>query len=732
MNRSRVLAAVAASLVFAGCGGGGSGGGGAPPCTTAGGACGASSACCTGSCQLGMCAPSAIGGQCATSADCYPTLGCLDGVCKNPSCRADTAACTLDSQCCGLNCRGNLTCGANQAPVANAGPDASAYKWKTITLDGSGSSDPDGDPLTYSWTLAVPAGTTPNLSSSTAQKPTFSANVAGTYVATLTVSDGNLTATASVTITVVNRPPVAVLGPNVVVPRNTLVRLSGAGSYDPDGDYLAYMWSFTSVPFGSTALLRELTAPWDYTFTPNVVGDYAVKLVVGDGSAISEASMVVTAVNVAPTVVVDAVGLINAGELLTATSTGTVDVNKDPLTFLWQLDRPVGSASTLSSTTSTTTTYVPDVPGTYTLYLDVSDGIVTSTGSKATVVYPKVVKLSHDVVAAACVDYCSDIYMVSQAPTNYLWHFYTYPGNGDMGTAPLPSPPLSLGLSPDDAPVVGLSGRVASYVNLTYAECPLPQWTDAAGALRTYDAGGVTLGPSVTLGTGKSARYTRFAYAVPAANANGGKGTLSVDMGNCTVTTAAGPEEGFQGGTALRPGTTSLYVLDGRVPGKVWIYDTSAGPATLVKTATLGAPPGTGIWFSATGATILTPEGTAFAADPVLVGVEWTLPLAGRLGNPGAADPPQRVVHASSGLTSTRIGALPAAPLDNEVRTYSAATLAQTASVPLPMIVTNGVASPVRGLFAGDQPGAFQAVWVIERTDTGVSPERWGIAPIVP
>ena len=62
----------------------------------------------------------------------------------------------------------------NQAPVANAGANQTGEQSYEITLDGSGSSDPDGDPLKYAWSFASkPEGSTASLSNVSAVNPTF-------------------------------------------------------------------------------------------------------------------------------------------------------------------------------------------------------------------------------------------------------------------------------------------------------------------------------------------------------------------------------------------------------------------------------------------------------------------------------------------------------------------------------------------------------------------------------
>ena len=97
---------------------------------------------------------------------------------------------------------------ANSAPVANAGVNQTVTRSGTpsvvtVTLTGTGSTDANGDTLTYLWALTTrPTGSTASLSSTTVVSPTFVADVAGIYVASLIVNDGKVSSSvATVAIT---------------------------------------------------------------------------------------------------------------------------------------------------------------------------------------------------------------------------------------------------------------------------------------------------------------------------------------------------------------------------------------------------------------------------------------------------------------------------------------------------------------------------------------------------
>ncbi len=271
----------------------------------------------------------------------------------------------------------------NVAPVANAGPDQGDIAPGTVvTLNGSASSDANGDPLTYRWSLiGKPAGSTAALDDPTSPRPTFTIDRAGTYTAQLIVSDGTLTDTDTVNISTVNVAPVANAGPDQANKTlGSLVTLNGSASSDANGDPLTYRWSLIGKPAGSTAALDDPTSPRP-TFTIDRAGTYTAQLIVSDGTLTDTDTVNISTVNVAP---VANAGPDQAnktlGSLVTLNGSASSDANGDPLTYRWSLiGKPAGSTAALDDPTSPRPTFTIDRAGTYTAQLIVSDGTLTDT-----------------------------------------------------------------------------------------------------------------------------------------------------------------------------------------------------------------------------------------------------------------------------------------------------------------------------------------------------------------
>jgi PKD repeat protein len=87
----------------------------------------------------------------------------------------------------------------NRAPVADAGGPYTGIVNVAVSFNGAGSTDPDGDALTYSWDFDATDGITADATGAT---PSHTYTVAGTYTVTLTVSDGTLGDTDTATATI--------------------------------------------------------------------------------------------------------------------------------------------------------------------------------------------------------------------------------------------------------------------------------------------------------------------------------------------------------------------------------------------------------------------------------------------------------------------------------------------------------------------------------------------------
>ena len=130
----------------------------------------------------------------------------------------------------------------NSAPVARAGSDQTVDAGATAQLAGAASSDPNGDPLTYQWTMGTkPAGSSASLSGATSSAPSFVADASGEYVITLVVTDpygASSSDDVKVTALVTNTPPVA-HNKSVAVTKGVPTAITLTAS-DADGNPLTF------------------------------------------------------------------------------------------------------------------------------------------------------------------------------------------------------------------------------------------------------------------------------------------------------------------------------------------------------------------------------------------------------------------------------------------------------------------------------------------------------------
>jgi hypothetical protein len=281
---------------------------------------------------------------------------------------------------------------SNTPPVANAGVTQNVTVGSLVTLDGSGSRDVNNQSLTYLWQMiSVPTGSLAALSSATSAKPTFTADVAGTYTVSLVVNDGKANSTfttVSVYSSVNNSAPVANAGINQSINVGSVVNLDGTASTDANRDALTYKWSISNAPSGSGAALNSNISP-SPKFTADMTGTYTAILVVNDGKADSLPSVVVITASAANSAPVANAGLaqsVKLNDTVTLDGTGSTDANNDFLNYKWVLiTKPTGSSAVLSSVTTSKPTFRADVAGTFVASLIVNDGKIDSLATATTV-----------------------------------------------------------------------------------------------------------------------------------------------------------------------------------------------------------------------------------------------------------------------------------------------------------------------------------------------------------
>jgi PKD repeat protein len=261
----------------------------------------------------------------------------------------------------------------NFIPLAVAGGPYGGNEGTLITFNGSGSSDPDRDPLTYTWNFgdgSPPAnGVNPS--------HTYADN--GVYNVSLQVNDGlGGIAIATTTATINNLPPTANAGLDRTGVEGQNVNFNGTATDPGTADTFTFQWDFNydGVTFTVDATGQNVTnifpdGPASVTVALRVIDD--------DGGVSPDDPVAVTVNNVSPTANAGGPYATTAGVAITLTGSGS-DVPADTLTYAWDLDND-GNFETPGQTV----VFAWTTPGNRTVALRVQDDDGAVTVSTTTV-----------------------------------------------------------------------------------------------------------------------------------------------------------------------------------------------------------------------------------------------------------------------------------------------------------------------------------------------------------
>jgi hypothetical protein len=310
-----------------------------------------------------------------------------DGLTNSAECLAGTVPTDADSDNDGILDGAEVLHGQNplnpgdNVPVANGGPDRQLDP-TVVTLDGSASSDPNGDPLAYSWTQV--RGDAVQLSGPTSVRPSFIGRKWGEYSFRLVVSDGRVnSAPDEVSITMRNVQPTADAGADQVVDAGAQIVLDAAGSQDPNGDALTFNWSQVEGPPVALSGATSQRA----SFVPSAAGVCGFQLVASDGvnaSSPDQVQVTVNALNQVPTAQAGADQTVRVNDQVTLDGSASTDPDADALQYSWT---QVGGPETvlLESASTAQPWFVPGLAGAYRFQLVVNDGKVASAADEVTV-----------------------------------------------------------------------------------------------------------------------------------------------------------------------------------------------------------------------------------------------------------------------------------------------------------------------------------------------------------
>lgn len=316
---------------------------------------------------------------------------------------------------------------------------------QVLKFDGSASTDADNDALTFSWQLTNSQQQQIPLNNAGTQKIEFSLQDAGNYTLTLQVHDGKIQSEkVSVSFELkiappLQKPPVAVAGPDRQVKMLQLVQLSAEQSSPGQGEITAVQWRLVKKPAGSQASLQraeELKA-W---FTPDVAGPYQAELTVRNAAGLQASHTVEITASPATTdlppqaVLKTPVTTIAPDFALQLSAAGSQD-DSAALKYLWQVSQsPAGSQYQLTDPEQPIARFNAKTAGDYQLSLLLSDASGQQTRQLQNITVrntdlPPVVRLNAPEQATPAQLIVLDAATVDplQLPLQYRWQLVSKP-----------------------------------------------------------------------------------------------------------------------------------------------------------------------------------------------------------------------------------------------------------------------------------------------------------------
>jgi hypothetical protein len=557
-----------------------------------------------------------------------------------------------------------------------------------VLLDGSASSVAAGDQSNYVWTLvSKPAGSAAQLSALGGLRTNFVPDVVGDYIVTLTFTDttSGLSSTFTMTIHVTQGPvaiisgsatPVAVAsGPAFASSVGAPVTLRGSGSYEAGGGSLSYSWQITTRPSGSNAALSNATAA-NTTFTPDLNGTYVVQLTVTDVSGAAAISTVDVQVGAyAPVAVVSQA---QVSVLLGGTVTDSAALSYDPtglsLSYSWSIDaRPTGSTAAINGATNTASfSFAPDVAGTYTVSVTVSNGTLSSIGQLTITAFSAssgTVPLTYEPLLTKYNRTTGKLILISANP-NAL-HIVDPAAATDLAVA-LPAAVKDLGVSPDGTRAAVLHEGVVSVVDLTHAKL-LNSWPTAGSqTLAVISNAGLIYLSGQTGGQWVTPGMTVLDATTGATVQIYGPNGTSIFYGSMQAAYADASNQIFVVSAGLSPVQTYSVALD---PTTGQVTGTTGSP--YWGTYGMGAP----MWLSTDETLLFTAAGTYFSTN----GLTY-------LGTLGLTSPLLSVSDDTSSSEAIALLEVESAPYSltytypSSYQLFTGALLFPQGSLPLPMV----------------------------------------------